>query len=98
MVLENLWKWEDRFDCETSVAEKGDVNWRARDEWEENVYGEEGRCQVGEELVVAVRVSSASNTQLQRLVLTGAHWPIARSRRAADPTAATAMSRLQSSR
>ncbi len=34
MILVDLWKREDSFDCETSVAEQGDVGGRARDEGE----------------------------------------------------------------
>lgn len=37
MVLKNLWERKDRFDRETSVAEKRDVGRRSRDEWKKDV-------------------------------------------------------------
>ena len=52
MVLKNLWERKDGFDCETRVAEKGDVCRRGRDEWEKDMDSKEGRSHVGEELVV----------------------------------------------
>ena len=94
MILKNLGQRKDCFNCETSVAEEGNVGRGARDEWEKDVDRQEGRSHVGEELVVPGYACQLFTRQPGQVQLTGEHSSTSRSRMAADPIVESVTSRL----